>query len=231
MKKQVNINVCMGTGGIAAGGKEVLDVFRKEFLRKGIAAIIEEGCCTSKVGCRGFCARDVLIDVVVDGKKATYECVTPDMVPRIVYEHVVGEDPVEEWLAKEDYFNFNKKQIKIVLSDCGEIDPEDLTVYIERGGYDAVDKVLKTLTPEETIKIIQKSGLRGRGGGGFPAGLKWELGRRTESDQKYIICNADEGDPGAFMDRSIIEGDPHAVIEGMIVVAAMDGRVYAFGEK
>ncbi len=224
----------MGTGGIAAGGNEVMGAFKAQFKKKGIAAIIHEDCCAQKVGCRGFCAKDVLVDVTIDEDKTTYEFIQPDMVPRIISEHVIGGEPVDEWIVKDDYHNFNQKQLKVVLSDCGEIDPENIFEYVKRGGYEATKKVLTTLTPEETIDLIKGSGLRGRGGGGFPTGLKWEIGRKADSDQKYIICNADEGDPGAFMDRSVVEGNPHAVVEGMIIgayaIGADKGYVYIRAE-
>jgi NADH:ubiquinone oxidoreductase subunit F (NADH-binding)/Pyruvate/2-oxoacid:ferredoxin oxidoreductase delta subunit len=141
---------------------------------------------------------------------------------------------VAEWLVGEDYHDFHGKQVKVVLSDCGNIDPEDIGAYIDVKGYEALSNVLKSLGPEETIDVIKKSGLRGRGGAGFPTGTKWEICRGVEADRKYIICNADEGDPGAFMDRSIIEGNPHAVIEGMIIAAhcigADSGYVYIRAE-
>ncbi|MDA8168446.1 MAG: NADH-quinone oxidoreductase subunit NuoF [Nitrospiraceae bacterium] len=142
--------------------------------------------------------------------------------------------PVAEWEVKEDYHIFHDKQIKVVLHDCGEIDPEDIGAYIERGGYEAAKKVLSELGPADVIELVKKSGLRGRGGAGFPTGVKWEAARKSPGDVKYIICNADEGDPGAFMDRSVIEGNPHSVIEGMIIAAysvgASNGYVYIRAE-
>jgi NADH:ubiquinone oxidoreductase subunit F (NADH-binding) len=156
------------------------------------------------------------------------------MVKRIVEEHIVGGIAVEEWVVTDDYHNFHEKQVKVVLADCGEVDPEDIDSYKDRGGYKAVEAVLGPKSPEETIDVIKSSGLRGRGGAGFPTGLKWDFARKTESDQKYIICNADEGDPGAFMDRSIIEGNPHSVIEGMTIgaycIGADKGYVYIRAE-
>jgi NADH-quinone oxidoreductase subunit F len=224
----------MGTGGIAAGGKNVISAFQNEFDNTGIHAIVEENCSVHKVGCRGFCARDVLVDVILDGNKTTYEYIRPDMVTRIVNEHIIQGKVVGDWTVKDDYHTFHEKQVKVVLSDCGEIDPEDIQAYVDRGGYEALSKVLKTKTPEETINIIQASGLRGRGGAGFPTGVKWDLARKAAGDLKYIICNADEGDPGAFMDRSVIEGNPHAVVEGMVIGAyamgAQKGYVYIRAE-
>jgi len=232
--ESVEIKVCMGTGGIAAGGSEVMKAFSEALSSAGIDASVQENCSMHNVGCRGFCARDVLVDVVIDGDKTTYQYIKPDMVERIVTEHIAGGRPVEEWTVTEEYHNFHEKQVKVVLSDCGEVDPEDIDSYIARGGYRATEKVLRGMTPEETINVIKDSGIRGRGGAGFPTGVKWEFARKAESGQKYIICNADEGDPGAFMDRSIIEGNPHAVIEGMIIgaysIGADRGYVYIRAE-
>jgi NADH-quinone oxidoreductase subunit F len=234
MAKEINIKVCMGTGGIAAGGSEVMQAFKDEFKKKDIKASVGKHCSMHNVGCRGLCAKDVLVDVLINGDISTYQFIQSDMVPRLVEEHLVGGKPVEEWLVGKDYHNFHDNQVKVVLSDCGNIDPEDIEAYMAVKGYEAVSKVIKKLGPEKTIDIIKKSGLRGRGGAGFPAGTKWEICRNVEGDKKYIICNADEGDPGAFMDRSVIEGNPHAVIEGMIIGAyafgASDGYVYIRAE-
>jgi NADH-quinone oxidoreductase subunit F len=228
MNKDVSIKVCMGTGGIAAGGVKVMAGFEKLLSAANIRAKVEKNCSVHKVGCRGFCARDVLVDVIVNGEKATYEYIKPDMVERIVNEHVVGGTPVGDWLVKDDYHTFHNKQVKVVLADCGEVDPEDIDSYIKRGGYEATKKVLMTMTPEAAIEEIKASGLRGRGGAGFPTAVKWEMARKNPGDRKYIICNADEGDPGAFMDRSVVEGNPHAVIEGMIIGAYAIGARYGY---
>ena len=141
---------------------------------------------------------------------------------------------VQDWTVKEDYQAFHDKQVKVVLADCGEVDPEDIDSYISRRGYEALQKVFREMTPEKVINTIEASGLRGRGGAGFPTGVKWDFARRNPGDVKYIICNADEGDPGAFMDRSVIEGNPHSVIEGMIIgayaIGAHHGYVYIRAE-
>jgi NADH-quinone oxidoreductase subunit F len=224
----------MGTGGISAGGDKVFLNFEAELAKHDIEAVVNKGCSVHQVGCRGLCAKDVLVDVITNGQKSTYEHIKPDMVARIVEEHLIKGAPIEEWLVKEDYHRFNAKQMKVVLEDCGVVDPEDIESYIERGGYEAVKKVLTTMTPLETIDTIKRSGLRGRGGGGFPTGLKWEFAVKNQSDQKYIICNADEGDPGAFMDRSVVEGNPHSVLEGLIIgayaIGATKGYVYIRAE-
>ncbi len=228
MSKDVSIKVCMGTGGIAAGGVEVKATFEKSLAAAGIRATVEKNCSVHKVGCRGFCARDVLVDVIIDGTKSTYQYIKPDMVDRIVSEHVMGGTPVGDWLVKDDYHTFHNKQIKVVLSDCGEIDPEDIDSYISRGGYEATKKVLTSMAPQEVIDLIKTSGLRGRGGAGFPTGMKWDMAIKAPGPVKYLICNADEGDPGAFMDRSVVEGNPHAVIEGMIIGAYAIGAPYGY---
>lgn len=234
MNRNITIHVCMGTGGIAAGGGEVLDAFSSLMQAQNIPAEFKKECALHKVGCRGLCAKDVLVDVIIDGARTTYQYIKPDMVQRIVDEHIVGGAPVAEWLAGEDYENFYTKQVKVVLNDCGRIDPESIDSYIGVGGYTAAKKALTSLSPDEVIKEMKRSGLRGRGGGGFPTGIKWETCRKVPADQKYIICNADEGDPGAFMDRAVLEGTPHAVIEGMLIgayaIGATKGYVYIRAE-
>ncbi len=232
--KKVIVRVCIGTGGLAAGGKEVIDAFKKEISDRCIDIDLDFTCHYQKVGCRGFCARDVLVDVVDGDKSLTYQCIKPEMAARIVDEHLIGGKPVKEWLIDDTYYAFHAKQKKILLKDCGTIDPEDINAYIDVGGYSGIKKVLSEMNPEDVISEIKASGLRGRGGAGFPTGLKWEICRKTPGDTKYIICNADEGDPGAFMDRSIIEGNPHSVIEGMMIagyaVGSDHGYVYIRAE-
>ncbi|MBZ0157549.1 MAG: NADH-quinone oxidoreductase subunit NuoF [Alphaproteobacteria bacterium] len=234
MNKNVTVQVCMGTGGMAAGGAEVLAIFEALMKEKNIPAEFKKECSMHKVGCRGLCAKDVLVDVIVDGARTTYQYIKPDMVQRIIDEHITEGSPVAEWQVTDEYHKFHEKQVKVVLSDCGNIDPEDIDSYIEAEGYKAIRKVFTSMTPEEVIEVMKNSGLRGRGGAGFPTGVKWEACRKAPGDQKYIICNADEGDPGAFMDRAVIEGNPHAVIEGMVVgayaIGASKGYVYIRAE-
>ncbi len=226
MSSRIAVNVCMGTGSIAAGGDQVLQAFRDELEKAGIDdAVVMENCRLHKVGCRGFCARDVLVDITVDGAVSTYQYIEPQMVERLVKDHVIGREPVREWLVGEDYHIFHDNQEKVILHDLGRIDPEKITEYLDAGGYSGSKKAVTEMSPSGVITCIKSSGLRGRGGGGFPAGLKWELCAQTEAGTRYLICNADEGDPGAFMDRSIVEGNPHAVIEGMIIGA------YAIGAE
>lgn len=224
-KKKVVVRVCIGTGGLAAGGKEVIAAFKKAITDFCVDLDLDFTCHYQKVGCRGFCARDVLVDVVDGDKSVTYQGIKPDNAKRIVQEHLIEGKPVAEWLIEDSYYAFHSKQHKILLKDCGTIDPEDIHSYINSGGYDAIKKILLGMTPDEVITEIKASGIRGRGGAGFPTGVKWEACRKAPGDAKYIVCNADEGDPGAFMDRSIIEGNPHSVIEGMMIAA------YAIGSN
>ncbi|MBM9530379.1 NADH-quinone oxidoreductase subunit NuoF [Desulfoprunum benzoelyticum] len=225
----------MGTGGIAAGAEMVMKAFQDEFAAAGLEnATVQNRCKLHKVGCRGFCAKDVLVDISVDGEVSTYQFIQEDMVKRLVREHVVGGKPIREWMAGDDYHVFHDNQTKVILHDLGKINPESIDDYIGVEGYTAAKKALMTMTAEEVVNEVKNSGLRGRGGGGFPTGLKWSLCAANEADQRYVICNADEGDPGAFMDRSMVEGNPHAVIEGMIITAyaigATRGYVYIRAE-
>jgi NADH:ubiquinone oxidoreductase subunit F (NADH-binding)/NAD-dependent dihydropyrimidine dehydrogenase PreA subunit/(2Fe-2S) ferredoxin len=228
------IRVCMGPAGIAAGGKAVLEAFRKALADRDMDAEVKENCSSHQVGCLGLCARDVLVEIGYNGSKTTYQYVKPDMVERIVSEHLLEGSPVQEWLVDDAFETFYRKQVKIVLADCGRVDPEDIDSYIAAGGYEPTREVLMTWIPDDVIEEITSSGIRGRGGAGFPTGLKWELARRSRGDVKYLICNADEGDPGAFMDRAVIEGNPHSVIEGMLIgafaIGANKGYVYIRAE-
>jgi NADH-quinone oxidoreductase subunit F len=234
--EQIEVHVCMGTAGVASGGEAVMAALESEFEKRGLnnTDVKERNCKAKQTGCRGLCARDVLIDVYIPGKgPITYEHVTAEMVPAIIEEHIVGGEVITKWAAKKDYFEFYDKQKRYVLNDCGKVDPDSLEDYIAHKGYDAIKKAV-TMSPEEVIEQVKKSGLRGRGGGGFPTGLKWTFCRNSPGDLKYLICNADEGDPGAFMDRSIIEGNPHAVIEGMLIAAyaigCSEGYIYCRAE-
>jgi NADH-quinone oxidoreductase subunit F len=225
--RNIQIRVCAGTGGVAAGGLEILESFESLLSQNGILA--KSSTRVHKVGCRGFCANDVLVDVIVDGQTATYHSVTLEKVEKIVTEHIIGGVPVNKWLVQKDYHDFFDKQQKLVLGNCGQIDPESIDDYIAGAGYQSARMALK-MKPDEIIGMIKESGLRGRGGGGFPTGAKWESCRRAAGDIKYVLCNADEGDPGAFNDRTLLEGDPHCVIEGMIIgayaIGSSKGYVY-----
>ena len=223
MNREIIIKVCTGTSGVASGGEEVLATFRNILASAGLEASSAERCSAEQSGCRGFCKKDVLVDVIINGEKTTYMHVEPDMAPKIFEEHVMRGVPVAEWIADREYHEFRDKQTKVVLSACGEIDQEDIHAYCSIGGYEAAHKAVLSMTPEEIISVVRQSNLRGRGGGGFPTGLKWDLCSRFISDTKYVICNGNESDPGAFMDTSIMEGNPHSVIEGMIICAKAIG--------
>ncbi len=234
MNRDIIIKVCTGTGGIASGGEKVLETFRSIVKASGMEATMYERCAVHQSGCRGFCKKDVLVDVIINGDKSTYMHVKPDMVKTIFDEHILRGNPVREWIAGPDYDDFHSKQTRVVLSCCGEIDPEDIQSYQAVGGYTAAEKALLSMTGEEIIAVVKRSNLRGRGGGGYPTGLKWELCSRFASDIKFVICNGNESDPGAFADTSIMEGDPHSIIEGMIIcakaVGARQGYIYTKAE-
>ncbi len=223
------IQVCAGTSGISAGAYDVADAFKHHLKQQGLSGKFN----VIKTGDRGL-FRDVLVDIIFeDGSKSVYERVSEDDVKQIVTSHLKNGEPVKKLLVGKDYDQFFKDQKRIVLQNCGEIDPENISEYLGKKGYTAAKKALK-MKPDDIIEIMKDSGLRGRGGAGFPTGLKWQFCHKAAGDEKYIICNADEGDPGAFMDRSILEGDPHSVIEGMIIgayaIGASEGYVYCRAE-
>jgi len=232
------IAVGMNSCGIAAGAKETYEAIKRELEERGLDVKLKI------VGCVGMCYREPLVDIITEDEIITYGHVDPKKVPRIIEEHVINGKPIEEWIVKRDWWEngerktwdvdgYFAKQKKIVLENSGYIDPENIDEYIQAGGYEALKKALQ-MEPEEIIDIIIKSGLRGRGGAGFPTGLKWKFTREAKGDEKYVICNADEGDPGAFMDRNVLEGDPHRVIEGMIIgayaIGATKGFIYVRAE-
>jgi len=220
----IEIKVCLGTSGKASGGEGVLRTFKKQIRKSGLEAGIGKRCGYKKVGCRGFCSKDVLVDVIIDGSKTTYQMVKPGMVEKIVNEHIINGNPVTEWVTKEDYDAFHNKQFKIVLGPCGEIDPENIEDYLKMNGYRAAKKAMTRMTPEEVIREVTMSGLRGRGGSGFPTGKKWEICRNQRENSRYIICNVGE------VNRALAEGNPHAIIEGLLIggyaIGAMKGYIY-----
>ena len=231
--------VCGGTGCTSSSALKILDKMDEVLVQKGIKDDVK----LIKTGCFGLCAAGPIIIVYPEG--AFYAQVKIEDVDRIIDEHIIGGNVVKELLYKEalgednqmkpfEEVPFYSKQMRIALKNCGAIGAEDLDDYLEVDGYKALEKAIKTMTREEVIETIKKSGLRGRGGGGFPTGLKWEFTYKVEEDQKYVACNADEGDPGAFMDRSILEGDPHSIVEAMAIagyaVGANMGYVYVRAE-
>ena len=239
-KYERHVLVCGGTGCTSSGSPKIIEELEKEFAEKGLTDKVK----IVKTGCFGLCERGPIMIVYPEG--SFYSRVKVDEIPRIVDEHLIGGNPVKEFLYEEtvagdeikslDDTSFYKKQHRVALRNCGVINPEDINEYIGRDGYQALGKVLTTMTPEDVIQTILDSGLRGRGGGGFPTGMKWKLARNIvpNADQKYVCCNADEGDPGAFMDRSVLEGDPHVVLEAMSIagyaIGATQGYIYVRAE-
>jgi len=217
--ENIQVLICTGTGGIASGSLQVADAFKAEFEKHGVEAKVGKRCEVKNTGCRGLCANDVLVDIVLPGQAAvTYDFVTPELVPQIVEEHVLANAPIEKKKAGPYYTKFLEKQQRIIFSRCGTIDAESIEDFIAHKGFTGIKKAV-TMKPEEVIEEVKRSGLRGRGGGGFPTGVKWSFCKASPGNHKYLICNADEGDPGAFMDRSVLEGDPYGVIEGMMIAA------------
>jgi NADP-reducing hydrogenase subunit HndC len=256
--KKLKIMVGMATCGISAGADQVYRTLTEKLADAGLDAVLE------KTGCIGFCQKEPLVDVIYPGKvRLSYHGMTPEKAEALVEAIKAGQIMEDNLLCRIDrdeflvegvvrpYANphppalpaeapsyqdlpFFSKQVKISLRNCGFINPESIEEYIGRGGYRALHKAVTTMSPEEVIDQVKASGLRGRGGAGFPTGLKWEFCRQAPGDIKYVICNADEGDPGAFMDRGILEGDPHAVLEGMAIGAyamgASEGYIYCRAE-
>ena len=224
------IRVGLASCGVAAGGREVYDALSTKLSQSGVKAELKQ------TGCIGMCYNEVLVEVSSpDGGHVFYRHITPEKVNRMVEEHLIGGQPATEWvIPDEEIGNFLAKQRRIVLRNCGVIDPESIDDYLAAGGYKAIEKVLSSMSPQEVIDEVTKSGLRGRGGAGFPTGVKWNFARKSPGSQKYIICNADEGDPGAFMDRSVLESDPHSVLEGMLIagyaIGASEGYIYVRAE-
>lgn len=228
---RVNILCCAGTGCTASNSKKIFENFKKYIDEYHL----EEEIKVIQTGCFGLCQKGPIVAIYPD--KIYYSHVKPEDVEKIVTEHLLQGKVVKdlelydidpstnEKILNIDKIKFYEKQQRIALRNCGKIDPEDINEYIAMHGYEALGKVLTTMSPQEVIDEMKASGLRGRGGAGFPTGLKWQFEKDQVSDDKYVICNADEGDPGAFMDRSILEGDPHAIIEGMVIMA------YAVGAK
>jgi NADH-quinone oxidoreductase subunit F len=236
--ERVCITICGGTGCIALGAKNVTTAFRKEIKQHGFENKVD----LRVTGCPGFCERGPL--VIIKPKNIFYQKVTPSDVPEIigetitkgkVIERLLYVDPnTEQKITYEQDIPFYKKQERLILGNNSSIDPTIIEDYIALGGYSALSKSLYGMLPEDIIVEIKKSGLRGRGGAGFATGLKWESTRRAHGDPKYVICNCDEGDPGAFMDRSLMEGNPHSVLEGMIIgafaIGSHEGFVYIRNE-
>ena len=233
-----HVLVCGGTGCTSSHSSEIIEALESELKAKGLENEIK----VIKTGCFGLCALGPIMIVYPEG--CFYSEVKVEDVPEIVEEHLLKGRMVKRLIYDETITqdaikplsetNFYKKQNRIALRNCGVIDPESIEEYIAMDGYQALAKCLTEMTPEDVIQVVKDSGLRGRGGGGFPTGLKWSFTAKNAADQKYVVCNADEGDPGAFMDRSVLEGDPHCIVEAMTIcgyaTGATEGYVYVRAE-
>ena len=237
-KYKMHVLVCGGTGCKSSNSLQIIENFKTLLSKNNLQDDVQ----VIKTGCFGFCEQGPIVKIMPDN--TFYTRVKPEDVERIVNEHLIKGRKVpdllytnpenKEHVSDSKHMDFYKKQIRIALRNCGFIDPENIDECISRGGYEALGKCLSEMTPEQVIAEMKASGLRGRGGAGFPTGLKWELCAKNKADQKYVICNADEGDPGAFMDRSILEGDPNSVIEAMAIcgyaIGATKGLIYIRAE-
>lgn len=223
----IEILVCAGTGCKASKGDVIIEALRKSISKH----LPDSGIKVVATGCFGFCEKGPIVKIIPDN--TFYVQVTPEDADDIILNHIIKGERVErilyinpdnkECIPDSKHIPFYKKQLRVALRNCGFIDPENIIEYIARDGYTALADTLFNHTPNEVIDVIKQSGLRGRGGGGFPTGLKWEFASKNDAPQKYVVCNADEGDPGAFMDRSIMEGDPHSVIEAMTICGYSTG--------
>jgi len=237
-KFRMHVLVCGGTGCVSSDSMKIVENFKKQIKAAGLAEEVQ----VVATGCFGFCEKGPIVKIHPDN--ILYVEVKPEDTQEIVNEHCIKGRTVDRLLYVEPTFEqrisehkdmpFYKKQLRIALRNCGAIDPENIDEYIAADGYQALGKILTDMTPAQVIDTIKLSGLRGRGGGGFPTGMKWDFASRYSADQKYVICNADEGDPGAFMDRSILEGDPHSVLEAMAIagyaIGASKGYIYIRAE-
>lgn len=221
----MKIRIGFGSCGIAAGAKKITEKFGQILADKSLDIDV------SITGCIGMCFHEPIVDITDDkGDVYTYANVTPSMVEEIVEQHVINGEPIYKNIVSttQEPYPQLKNQVRIVLKNCGIINPEKIEDYTDNDGYKALQKVVNEMTPEAVIEEIKVSGLRGRGGAGFPTWFKWDAARKSPGTEKYVVCNADEGDPGAFMDRSVLEGDPHSVLEGMIIAGFSMNANYGF---
>ena len=237
-KYRMHVLVCGGTGCVSSDSMKIVENFKKQIKAAGLAEEVQ----VVATGCFGFCEKGPIVKIHPDN--ILYVEVKPEDTQEIVNEHCIKGRIVDRLLYVEPTFEqrisehkdmpFYKKQLRVALRNCGAIDPENIDEYIAADGYQALGKILTDMTPAQVVETVKLSGLRGRGGGGFPTGMKWDFASRYSADQKYVICNADEGDPGAFMDRSILEGDPHSVLEAMAIagyaIGATKGYIYIRAE-
>ena len=225
----MKVVIGQGSCGVATGAKKTAAEFEKLIAEKNIDVKVDI------TGCVGTCYLEPIVDIYEDnGEMIRYVKVQPDKVEKIVEDHLVNHNVVEEQAISDEDKQFVEKQQRVVLRNCGVINPENIDEYIALNGYKAIEKVLTSMKPEEVIEEIKVSGLRGRGGAGFPTWFKWNAAKQSPGNEKYLVCNADEGDPGAFMDRSVLEGDPHSLLEGMIIggyaMGANHGVIYCRAE-
>lgn len=225
----MKVVIGQGSCGVATGAKKTAAEFEKLIAEKNIDVKVDI------TGCVGTCYLEPIVDIYEDnGEMTRYVKVQPDKVEKIVEDHLVNHNVVEEQAISDEDKQFVEKQQRVVLRNCGVINPENIDEYIALNGYKAIEKVLTSMKPEEVIEEIKVSGLRGRGGAGFPTWFKWNAAKQSPGNEKYLVCNADEGDPGAFMDRSVLEGDPHSLLEGMIIggyaMGANHGVIYCRAE-
>ena len=241
MDEERKVMVCAGTGCLSSGAEEIEKEFRRVLKKKGLTQEYPVSKIVKKTGCMGPCSLGPV--VVIMPEETFYGNLEPEDVPKIVDQHIEDGEIVEELLLEDDEghkieeyseIDYIKNQKRVVMQNMGKIDPHNIQDYVEEDGYRSLEEVVKEFSSEEVIEEIKESGLRGRGGAGFPTGKKWEFTAAADGDQKYVVCNADEGDPGAFMDRSILEGDPHRVIEAMAItgyaIGADQGYVYVRAE-
>lgn len=213
------VKVHLGTCGISSGANEVLEAFMREVKQQSLTCVT-----VSKAACIGQCAREPIVTMITpDSNRWIYADMTPDKAVQVTQQHILGGKPIKEWLLNLDAPLFKRQVIRIMSNQ--DLNPHNIDEYIARGGYVALAKVLSSMTPEQVIEEIRKSGLRGRGGAGFPTATKWEFVRKANGSEKFVVCNGDEGDPGAYMNRAVLEGNPHSVIEGMAIGAFAIGNV------
>ncbi len=241
-REQPRILVGMATCGIAAGAQPVLSAIIEEVEKLGLQDII-----IKQTGCIGACQIEPIVDIILPGeKKVTYVRMNPEKAKKVIQEHLANGHIIEDYTVKSslekmkkenpdlemtiffDEIDYAKRQHRIALKNCGVIDPESIDEYLALDGYKALQKAITEMAPQDVIDVVKASGLRGRGGGGFPTGMKWEFTAKAANDKKYVVCNADEGDPGAFMDRSILEGDPQSVLEAMAIAGYAIGSDKGF---
>jgi len=230
-ESKIQIRIGLASCGIAAGGAPLWDIFNSLVKKQNVVI--------KKVGCLGYCYAEPMAEVIYEGKSFVYGFVDEEAAKKIVSQHIDKGEAVKEHLILADGVKTtettrSEKQMRVVMRNCGVIDPERIEEYLERDGYKALQKVLHEMSPEQVIDVLLASGLRGRGGAGFPTGMKWKFARASKNVEKYVVCNADEGDPGAFMDRSVLESDPHSIIEGMAIcghtIGAEHGIIYCRAE-